>query len=249
MPPKNGTRTDIVRKKLGELQLVSTDAIVIRGAEALRRNPDNFLIRVQELFSSVAEQKLYLILAPSFRILPESMERILRRLRGSNPLTTEEFISSAPYSRATEALDALSNVLEIIEKQSELSIYGLHSISIENALVIVQLYGDSATAILEELVCSIHELQEIVPIRGSRICSDKLVFETALYALAGLCEQGIVDGGSVVETLREHFANPALETRALLSGRESHDTLSRNHFDYPSRLREMIAGEETWHVW
>ena len=230
-----------------ERPLAASETDVVAAAAFLRQEPLKAIARIERNLPSVVEQRLYLQVGAQFRLLPESFRRILRGMLGDVPLCAADFEErpvgpNVTYSRVSSIADRLATILEVLDKNSDIRSYGCRQVVIENAVKLEEIFGEATLGILEELLTSIDELAEILPLKKATRQSEARVFEAAQYTLISLVANDVFDpsvlsSGSVVECLRQHYSAPSQGLRRLYGGEDDPlSGLNRHAGDLPEGL-------------
>jgi hypothetical protein len=151
------------------------NALVVRmGREISRHNPavqaisarmgwktETLITRIQTSLPSVIEQHLYLRLARSMPLQPESLQKILRHYLGPNGLQASDLLSrpqgaNLSTNRFDETAEYLENVLHLLRKAN---IDLAYSLSIFQAADLSLLYGDHAEGILDSIDSNLEDIR------------------------------------------------------------------------------------------
>ena len=155
--------------------LVPSNPRVQLAAKRLNWKPETLVRRIQEALPAVVEQQVYLRVAPSFGIQPESIAKLLRYHLGSQELQPHD-LNDRPAgnnlvnNKFTVAMEFLRETLNLV---SHRSIYSQIGISMETAAQLVTAYGEDAPFIVESVVDSIGLIRERLGIR--RLSDSRLI--------------------------------------------------------------------------
>ena len=135
--------------------LVITNPNVRWIARRLRWKPETTIARIQTALPAVVEQQVYLAIARDFKILPESMAKLLRLYLGHEELQAEDLapvtvgknLEYSKFNSFSEFLRECLNLLKIVTQE-----YFDLSLNIEHAGFIVLHYGTEDPERLIEMV-------------------------------------------------------------------------------------------------
>lgn len=128
----------------------------------MRWRSETLITRVKEALPSPVEQHIYLRIARSIRLLPESMRKILRYHLGATELQPSDLIDrqigpGVVSNKFTDTMDFLETVLLLLKKvTTDLN----HTLSITDAAKLTALYGEYAEALLDSIASSINKIRE-----------------------------------------------------------------------------------------
>lgn len=183
VPSREGTA--LVQRKSAELTVNHPG--IIKVAKTFNWNPERTLQRIKNALPSVFEQHLYTVLAPHFRIHPETLAK-LRKIYSDKPLSIEDLkrttvgkdLRTNPLGNFSDFFEACMNLVKIVSKD-----YGAGLLGMETAGRIVVTYGvnnpESMIEMLDGELDRWCELFHINPRKGyserMRICAVALVDE------------------------------------------------------------------------
>jgi hypothetical protein len=115
----------------------------VKVAETFKWRPARALQRIKDALPSVFEQHLYVVLAPHFRIHPETLAK-LRKIYSDKPLSIDDLkrkdagqgLRTNPLGNFSDFFGACMNLVKIVTKE-----YSAFSMSMEIAGRIVLAYG------------------------------------------------------------------------------------------------------------
>lgn len=158
--------------------LVPTNPNVQKLASRLHWKPQTAIDRIQRALPAPMEQQIYLALAGSFAILPESMAKLLRMFLGHEELELGDIaprpvgrnLVSSKFSSFAEFLRECLNLLKIITNE-----YSAFHLSIEQAGFIVLHYGTDNPELLIEMVDNnLEEMCEVLNISNKQAYSVRM---------------------------------------------------------------------------
>jgi len=163
---------DRVLQVAQDLSLSVTNHSLRAVAKKLHWLPETAVRRIQAALPAILEQQIYLAVAPSFGILPESLDKLLRMYLGHEQLELDDLEphpigKNLIYSRfngfAAFLRESL-NLLRVIAAE-----YPDFSLTIEHAGNIVLNYGTDAPELLIEMVDSnLEPLCEVLGLSNKR---------------------------------------------------------------------------------
>ncbi|MGD0977403.1 MAG: hypothetical protein ABR875_03895 [Minisyncoccia bacterium] len=176
MPNKEEENSNLTLSKSQEL--VPTDDRVIAIASRLHWKPATAIRRIKNALPAVFEQQLYLVLGSSFRILPESMAKLLRIFLESRAMDRSDLdridmgknLATSLFSEFSDFIRECLNLLKVLADKST----GI-SITIETAAWVVLNFGtDNPERLIEMVDCQLDEVCEFFGINSQRPYNERL---------------------------------------------------------------------------
>lgn len=148
----------------------------------LNWKPSTLIRRVKEALSSPVEQQLYLHVAGSCHIHPESMAKLLGIFRGSDELCESDLEQRQVgenlfTSRFDEIIDKVEAALSLVNKATDNADYPM---SMEQAASLVEIYGEDAEYAFGIIVDNVGEVGERL---GMYTTSERMIVGVAVRAL------------------------------------------------------------------
>jgi hypothetical protein len=135
--------------------LVPTNPTVVSLSRAFKWNPETVIARVQRALPVQFEQQIYLAVAESFRIHPESLAKLLLIYRGSKPLSITDLerrelgknVVSNSFGDFSDFFEACMHLVKIVSKE-----YEAFGLSMDLAAHIVLTFGVNHPEALIEMI-------------------------------------------------------------------------------------------------
>ena len=198
--------------------LMITNPTVVALSKAFHWKPETTIARIERALPAKFEQQVYLAVAESFRIQPESLAKILAIYRGPKPLSVTDLerrtlgknVVTNSFGDFADFFEACMNLVKIIVKEYEAFVP-----SMELAAFIVQAFGNNhPEALIEMIDTNLDEFCEFFEISIHHTYSERMRLCTWLYIvklLPKLRKQGVPD----VLNVEEFFTHDALRRQCL----------------------------------
>src|SRR6266481_2244098 len=136
-------------------ELTTTNPMVVALSKAFRWKPETVIARIERALPNKFEQQVYLGVAESFRIRPESLAKLLELYRGGKPLSPSDLerrpmgknVVSNSFGDFSDFFEACMNLVKIVSKEFE-----AFGIGMEFAARIVLAYGPNNPEQVIEMV-------------------------------------------------------------------------------------------------
>ncbi len=140
--PSQNPKQDLVPAE--RYSLTPANPIIVGLSRAFHWTPATAITRIEQALPDKFEQQVYLGVAESFRIHPESLAKLLRLYRGSKPLSVHDLerrpmgqnVVSNSFGDFSDFFEACMNLVKVVAKEFE-----AFSINMEFAARIVLAYG------------------------------------------------------------------------------------------------------------
>ncbi len=150
VPSRKGTA--LARQNSAELTINHPG--IVKVAETFNWKPTRALQRIKDALPTVFEQHLYVVLAPHFRIHPETLAK-LRKIYSDKPLSIDDLqrkdvgigLRTNPLGNFSDFFAACMNLVKIVSKE-----YSAFTPSIEIAGKIVAAYGTENPEYVIEMI-------------------------------------------------------------------------------------------------
>jgi hypothetical protein len=150
--------------------LVVTNPRVIAIARHMYWRPDTLVRRVERALPAKMEQRLYLALAASVRIYPESLAKILREIMGIRELTVHDLVPVRVGKNLTA--DGFTPVVELLQEtlwlvgRIGLDYQGV-SVGMVNAARIVRVYGQGGVeSVIDSIAQKLEAMEGMLGLRN-----------------------------------------------------------------------------------
>ena len=237
-----GTPSSQALAPLERFALAVTNPTVISLSKAFNWKPETVIARVERALPEKFEQQVYLAVAESFRIRPESLALLLDIWRGGKPLTIHDLerrqigqnVVANSFGNFSDFFEACMSLIKIVCKE-----YQAFGISMELAAHIVLAFGvNQPEALIEMIDTNLDECCEFFGVSLHRSYHERMRICTWSYIehlLPKLREQGIpdvLDPSEFIghEELRRHCIRQALDGEA------------GDHERIPEAVREILKG-------
>lgn len=152
----------------GNRTLTPTNLRVKGVARKMNWNAETVIRRVQNALPAPVEQQIYLEVALSYRIYPESLKKMLDVFRESDALRDidRDWFSVGPNlvkSRFDDVINKVEQALKLVDKDSDEADFMM---SMKSAAQLVESYGEHAEDVLGVIIENVAEVARLLDIKS-----------------------------------------------------------------------------------
>lgn len=174
---------ELTKIQVGELTVNTPQLQALTIALGLT-SPQYLLVRIQSVLPAKFEQQLYLTVAEDYALPPESFAKVLRAVVPNRTLIASDFLpkkvgKNLAITREKVVLDFLNSCMLILGKVFD-DYSRVFSMNMEDAVLLVQAYGEQSEDILESMMTNVDRLRRSLKINSR---SDRIVLQKAFKRL------------------------------------------------------------------
>jgi hypothetical protein len=223
-------------------ELVVTNPIVAALSKAFHWKPSTAVARIERALPDKFEQQVYLGVAESFRIHPESLAKLLSLYRGAKPLSVNDLdrrsvgknVVANSFGDFSDFFEACMALIKVVSKE-----FAAFNLSMELAARIVLAYGpNNPEQVIEMIDTNLDECSEFFEISTSRPYGERMRMCTWFFITDILPELQRRGVPNPLDT-SEFIGDLAWQTYCL--GEEL--SVDREDPELEKRIRELVRGD------